>query len=153
VHELSSGASFFAGLFLALLNVAPASVATADEAGVGFWLPGQYGSYAAVPGKPGLSLETTFYHARASANAGASFERGGQIEAGVKSPSDFVMLTPTYSFESQVLGGQPALGMTALFGRNVASASATSTGPGDGTLSGTNPMKYSALETFIRPGR
>ena len=129
---------FCGGLFLALLSVAAVSVATADEAGVSFWLPGQYGSYAAVPGKPGLSFEATFYHATASAGAGASFERGGHIEVGVKSPSDFVMLTPTYSFESQVLGGQPALGMTALVGRNVTSVSATSTGPGGGTPSGTN---------------
>ena len=137
MHGLSSRPYFFAGLFSALLNVAPISVATADEAGVSFWLPGQYGSYAAVPGKPGLSFEATFYHATASAGAGASFERGGHIEVGVKSPSDFVMLTPTYSFESQVLGGQPALGMTALVGRNVTSVSATLTGPGAGTLSGT----------------
>lgn len=138
MHGLSSRSSFFAGLFSALLSVAAVSVATADEAGVSFWLPGQYGSYAAVPGKPGLSFEATFYHATASAGAGASFERGGHIEVGVKSPSDFVMLTPTYSFESKVLGGQPALGMTALVGRNVTSVSATLTGPGGGTLSGTN---------------
>jgi hypothetical protein len=136
VH-LSSRSSFFAGLVLASLNVVPAGVATADEAGVSFWLPGQYASYAAVPGKPGLSFEATFYHATASAGAGASFERGGQIEAGVKAPSDFVMLTPTYSFESRLLGGQPALGMTALVGRNVTSASTILSGPGGGTLSGT----------------
>ena len=31
--------------------------ASADEAGVSFWLPGQYGSYAAVPSDPGWSLD------------------------------------------------------------------------------------------------
>ena len=135
---LARCARFFigAGLLPAFLNIAPVSVATADEAGVSFWLPGQYGSFAAAPGKPGLSFEATYYHATASAGAGASFERGGSVEVGVKSPSDFVMLTPTYSLESFLLGGQPALGMTALVGRNVTSVSAALTGPAGGTLSG-----------------
>jgi hypothetical protein len=46
------------------------------------------------------------------------------------------MLTPTYSFDNKILGGQPALGMTALVGRNVTSAAATLTGTEGGTLSG-----------------
>src|SRR5262245_1201592 len=37
--------------------------ASADEAGVSFWLPGQYGSFAAEPSTPGWSFESTFYHA------------------------------------------------------------------------------------------
>ena len=111
-------------------------IATADEAGVSFWLPGQYGSYAAAPGKPGLSFEVAFYHATASASASANFARDGRIVVGIKSPSDFLMLTPTYSFESKLLGAQPALGMTAVVGRNATSASATLTGPGGGILSG-----------------
>ncbi|HEX5212756.1 MAG TPA: transporter [Pseudolabrys sp.] len=111
-------------------------MAAADEAGVSFWLPGQYGSYAAAPGKPGLSFEAAFYHATASANASATFARGGGIEVGIKSPSDFLMLTPTYSFDSKLFGAQPALGITALVGRNMTSASATLTGLGGGMLSG-----------------
>ena len=35
------------------------STAAADEAGVSFWLPGQYAAFAAEPGKPGLSLGLT----------------------------------------------------------------------------------------------
>jgi len=31
----------------------------------------------------------------------------------MKSPSDFVMVTPTYVFATPVLGGQAAVGMTA----------------------------------------
>ena len=30
--------------------------AHADEGGVSFWLPGQFGSFAAVPSEPGFSL-------------------------------------------------------------------------------------------------
>jgi len=107
----------------------------ADEAGVSFWLPGQYGSFAASPGEPGWSLESTYYHASASASAARSFERGGGIQVGLTSPSDFVMVTPTYSFATPVFGAQAALGMTALIGRNSTSASATLTGPGGNSLS------------------
>ena len=127
----------FANLFLALLGLRFSDIAAADEGGVSFWLPGQYGSYAAAPSKPGWSFESTFYYASAAATAGASFSRGGGIEAGIKSPIGFFMFTPTYSFATAVLGAQAALGMTALFGKNSSSASATLTGPGGGTLSGT----------------
>ena len=104
---------------------APLSTAVADEGGVSFWLPGQYAAFAAEPGKPGLSLEAAFYHTTASARPGTTFERDGRVDIGMKSPSDFVMLTPTYSFDSKLLGGQPALGLTTLVGRNVTSVSAT----------------------------
>jgi hypothetical protein len=34
----------------------------ADEGGSSFWLPGAFGSLAAVPQQPGCSLSTTYYH-------------------------------------------------------------------------------------------
>ena len=46
------------------------------------------------------------------------------------------MVTPTYVFATPVLGGQAAVGMTALYGRNTTSVSATLTGPGGTSLSG-----------------
>ena len=54
----------------------------------------------------------------------------------MKSPTDFVMVTPTYVFATPVLGGQAAVGMTALYGRNTTSVSAALTGPGGASLSG-----------------
>jgi hypothetical protein len=120
-------------LCLAVLDNAPA-----DEGGVSFWLPGQYGSFSAAPSDPGWSFESTFYHATAAANASASFARGGRIEAGMTSPSDFIMLTQTYSFATPVLGGQAAIGMSSVLGRNSTSVSATLTGPGGRSLSGSN---------------
>ena len=120
----------------ALLPLAVPDGASADEAGVSFWLQGQYGSFAAVPSNPGWSLESTFYHAKAAASAGVSFARGGGFQAGMKSPTDFVMVTPTYVFATPVLGGQAAVGVTALYGRNTTSVSATLTGPGGASLSG-----------------
>jgi len=82
----------------ALLPLALADRASADESGVSFWLQGQFGSFAAAPSNPGLSFESTYYHATAEASPSVSFARGGGIQTGVKSPTDFAMLTPTYVF-------------------------------------------------------
>lgn len=111
-------------------------VAAADEAGVSFWLQGQYGSFAAVPSNPGWSYETAFYHASGAADPGVSFERGGGIQIGMTSPVDFVWFTPTYAFATPVLGGQAAVGMTALYGRNSTGVSATLTSSGGNSTSG-----------------
>ena len=132
VHDACRKVLGLAGLIVC----ASFGTAAADEAGVSFWLPGQYAAFAAQPGKPGLSFETAFYHATASAQRSVSFERDGHIQVSVKSPSDFVMLTPTYSFDTKVFGAQPAFGMTALVGRNVTSVAATLTAPDGTTLSG-----------------
>jgi hypothetical protein len=53
-----------------------AQPAAADEGEVSFWLPGQFGSFAAVPGEPGWSLPID-YHTSADASANRSFQRGG----------------------------------------------------------------------------
>jgi hypothetical protein len=39
----------------------------ADEAGVSFWVPGLFGSLAAVPQQPGWSIISTYYHSSVSA--------------------------------------------------------------------------------------
>ena len=111
--------------------------AEAEEAGVGFWLPGQYGSFAAVPySQPGWAFEFVYFHGKASAAGGASLPRDGRIQVGVNSPSDLFMFTPTYVFETPVLGAQAALGLSATLGRNMTSVAATLTGPGGNTISG-----------------
>jgi hypothetical protein len=128
--------------------------ALADEAGVSFWLQGQFGSFAAAPSNPGWSFESTLYHATAAASPSLSFARGGGFQTGVKSPTDFVMVTPTYVFATPVLGGQAAVGMTALYGRNTTSVSAMLTGPGGGPrYREAVPTTSSDSETCIRPRR
>ena len=54
-------------LFGWLLATQPAA---ADEGGVSLWLPGQFGSFASVPGEPGWSLPIVYYHT--STDAGPS---------------------------------------------------------------------------------
>ena len=135
---LEQGATF--GRFASLLAALPAfffsDIAAADEAGSSFWVPGTYGSFAATPSQPGWSSESVFYHATAAASADRGFARAGEIHTGVKSPLDYVMWTPTYTFATPVLGGQAAVSMTALWGRNTTSVSATLTGPEDVSRSG-----------------
>ena len=121
---------------LSLAFAALSHVVKADEGGVSFWLPGQYGSFAATPLEPGWSFETIYYHATAAASAGTSFVRSGvTLQAGLASPSDLVMFTPTYVFATPVLGGQAAVGMMTTVGRNTTSASVTLTGPGGASIS------------------
>ena len=43
--------------------------AVADEGGVSFWLPGQFGSLAAAPQQPGWSFADAYYHT--TVNGGA----------------------------------------------------------------------------------
>src|SRR5215471_6184520 len=68
----------------ALLPFALSDRASADEAGVSFWLQGQFGSFAATPSNPGWSFESTFYHATAAANPSLSFVRGGGFQTGAR---------------------------------------------------------------------
>jgi len=51
----------------ALALAAASQPAQADEGGVSFWLPGQFGSLAAAPLQPGLSVTEIFYNTNVSA--------------------------------------------------------------------------------------
>jgi hypothetical protein len=128
---LEQGATFnrFASLLAALPAFFFSGIAAADEAGSSFWLPGTYSSFAATPSQPGWSYESTFYHATAAASRDRSFARGGGIHTGMKSPTDYVMWTPTYTFATPVFGGQAAVSMTGLWGRNTTSVASTRTTP------------------------
>src|SRR5271165_72695 len=123
-------------LALAGLAIAAASPqrAMADEGGVSFWLPGTYGSLAAVPAVPGWSFSAFDYYASVSAGGSADFVRGGGIVAGVKSFGDSLFVSPAYVFAAPVLGGQASLGVGAFIGPNTTSALGTLTGPGGASL-------------------
>ena len=53
--------------------------AKADEGGVSFWLPGLFGSLAAVPQQPGWSLATVYYHTSVSAFGNTAAAREATI--------------------------------------------------------------------------
>ena len=123
-----------AAVFVAGLSVA--RPAAADEGGVSFWLPGQQGSFAAVPGEPGWSLPIIYYHTSSDADASRAFQIGGRTALGVEAKADLFLFAPSYVFADPVAGGQAAVGLTGLFGRMKVDASATLTGPRGTVISG-----------------
>ena len=110
--------------------------ARADEGGVSFWLPGIYGSLAAVPSQPGFNFATFNYYTSVGAGASKDFQIGPSIVAGVHARVDIQYFNIGYVFATPVLGGQAAVSMSGLFGANTTSIFGTLTGPGGGTISG-----------------
>jgi hypothetical protein len=110
--------------------------AVADESGVSFWLPGTFGSLAAVPVAPGLSAAEVYYHTTVSASGSVSASRQLQVgafsptvtaslNANLKANGDLFLLAPTYTFATPVLGGQAAVSMTGIYGRTSTSIAGT----------------------------
>lgn len=122
-----------AGLLAAAMVAPPAF---ADEAGVSVWLPGQFGSLAAVPGEVGWSLPLVYYHAAGDAGVGKDFEIGGRVTAGLNVRADLLLGVPTYTFATPVWGGQMQISVTGIYGKVDVSADATLSGPGGAALSG-----------------
>jgi hypothetical protein len=130
IFEQSKGrprSSAAAALLCAGLLSTSASVALADESGTSFWLPGTYGSLAAVPGTPGWAVASVYYHT--SVSAGADVAAAREIQIGRFSPSatvnlnanlhasaDLAIVVPSYTFATPVLGGQLAVQMGTISG-------------------------------------
>ena len=113
-------------------------IAIADEGGVSFWLPGQFDSLAAAPQTPGWQLSILNYYA--ATNAGGDVAAARQMTIGRLSPtinislqaqqkasSDVVSFDGSYVFSPPVLGGQFAIGMTGVVGRDITAISGTLT--------------------------
>jgi hypothetical protein len=103
------------------------SVAQADESGTSFWLPGTYGSLAAVPGTPGWAVASIYYHTSVSAGADVAAAREIQIgrfnptlnvnlNASLHATADLAIIVPSYTFATPVLGGQLAVQMGTITG-------------------------------------
>jgi hypothetical protein len=119
----------------------------ADEGGTSFWVPGTFGSFAAVSETPGWSLTITNYFT--STNAGDDVATARAISTGRISPTvrldgtssytsryDTVSFNPSYAFATAVLGGQFSIGVTVPIGsqtvgldRALTLASGASTAP------------------------
>lgn len=113
-----------------------ASPLGADEGGVSFWLPGNFGSFVASPGEPGWTLGLIYYYATSDASGDRTFPRGGRLLAGVDGEASLLFVAPTYVMATPVAGGQASFGLAAAYGRIDAGIQATLTGPGGGTISG-----------------
>jgi hypothetical protein len=123
----------------ACLGVSVPTVATADEGGVSFWLPGFFGSLAATPLQPGWSLTSVYYHTTVSAGADVAKAREFQIgripvtatanvSASLDSRADMAFVMPTYTLATPVFGGQLTVGAIGIYGRVDTSLAGTVTG-------------------------
>jgi len=116
-------------LFGFAANAVVPNKSLADENGISFWIPGQFGSLAAVPVQPGWSFATIYYHTSVKAGGGVAAGREvtiGQVPHAVNvnlnvdmnARADLQFLVPTYTFQTPVLGGQFALSMASSIGYN-----------------------------------
>jgi hypothetical protein len=139
------------GVGVALLMFGSMSgAAYADESGISYWLPGRFSSLAATPQVPGWSMAAVYYHTSVEASGAVAAARQIQIgrfpatvnvnlNASLNAQADLILLNPTYTFGTPVLGGQLAIGITGIFGRASTSIDGTLTtviGPIVGTRTG-----------------
>jgi hypothetical protein len=125
---------------VAALLALPTQIARADEGGVGFWIPGFFGSLAAVPAQsPGWSMTSIYYHTSVSAGGDVARAReitiGGipanltaTVKANVHANVDLGLLAGTYTFETPVLGAQVSAALLGVYGANSTSLAGSLTG-------------------------
>jgi hypothetical protein len=112
------------------------SASLADESGTSFWLPGTYGSLAAVPATPGWAVASVYYHTSISAGADVAAAREIQIgrfnpslnvnlNANLHATADLAIIVPSYTFATPVLGGQLAVQMGTITGTTSANVNGT----------------------------
>ncbi len=115
-----------------------ANAALADEGGVSFWLPGIYGSLAAAPQQPGWSFAAVNYFDSVSASGSIAAARevtvgrfnptvNVNLNVNVNANLDLELLVPSYVFATPVFGGQLAVGLMAVAGRNTTGLNGTIT--------------------------
>jgi hypothetical protein len=117
--RLAIGAASIAVVFVA----STISVALADEGGVSFWLPGQYGSFAAVAPTPGWSMPLFFYNYGGSIEKGRLTPRGHLLSAGLSTSFDGLFIVPTYTPDGVTLGARSNFSLAFAPAYNASSAS------------------------------
>src|SRR5215471_18444899 len=112
----------------------------ADEGGVGFWVPGFFGSLSATPQVPGFSFANIFYYSQVSAGGNVAFAKqvplgninvnfNGNFNANVHGSAEPLYLAaPGYTFATPVLGGQANISVAIPYGRLESSVDASIVG-------------------------
>src|SRR5262245_43639489 len=122
------GAATLAAL-LGALAVTPRG-AQADEGGVSFWIPGFFGSLAAVPPAPGWSVTTIYYHTSTDAGRNVQFQRGGALVAGLVAEAGLGFESPGSTFATAGRwGGCATVAVLAGYVRVEGTVDAVLTGP------------------------
>jgi len=141
---------------LALLSP---QAAIADESGISFWLPGLYGSLSAAPSTPGWSIGAIYYHANVGATGAAAAAREFQVgrfsptvnldlNLALKGQADLMLIAPTYTFATPVLGGQLSATLAGVYGRNSASLAGTLTAAAGPIVTTRNGFLEDALVSY-----
>src|SRR6516164_4731419 len=105
------------------------AISFADEDGVSFWIPGFFGSLAAVPQQPGWSFTAVNYYTPVSASGAVAAAReitigrlnptvNVNLNVSVTSRFEAVIINPGYVFATPVLGGQLDLGLAGIVGND-----------------------------------
>jgi hypothetical protein len=113
--------------------------ALADQGGISFWLPGAFGSLAAVPGQPGWSLATIYLHSSVDAGGDVAASRTIRfgnlstnlrinLNATLNADVDVFLFGPSYTFATPILGGQLTWTLLGVGGRQFANVQANITG-------------------------
>ena len=124
-------------LAIGLVTSLPAN-SFADENGISFWLPGLFGSLAAVSQQPGwaLTVINCYDSVRASGAVAASREItigrfnptvNVNLNVNVHANIDAGLIIPSYVFATPVFGGQLTLGMMGLVESNSTNLNGTLT--------------------------
>jgi hypothetical protein len=120
--KLRAAAAVVAGVAFCGLAVCVAGSAKADEAGVGFWLPGQYSSLAAVPPSPGVYFGANSWLYSGSASATKTFPIGVNVAANLRANIQMELFTGLYVPDTKVFGGRLSLALTGLYARSHSTA-------------------------------
>jgi hypothetical protein len=134
-------------------------ISRADESGISFWLPGQYGSLAATPQTPGWALGAIYYHTSIAGSGNVAAAR--EIQIGRFSPTvnvnlnlnlsgqgDLVVLAPSYTFATPVLGGQLSVSVASWYGKSAASIAGTLTAAAGPIVTTRTGMLEDALTSY-----
>jgi len=116
-----------------------ADAARADEGGVSFWIPGFFGSLAAVPQQQGFSIVSVYYHTTVSGGGDIGLSRefeirnipvgvSANLSGSVHGTGDLGFVFPNYTFATPVFGGQANFGLLAVYGNVNTNVSGTLAG-------------------------
>jgi hypothetical protein len=148
-------------LFSAVMLAATASAATVDTAradagGVGFWLPGIFGSLAATPTVPGWAYASIYLHLQADAGATRNFVTSGggrgSVVTGLNAHGDALALGITYTSPLSVLGGQAAFSIITAPGNVGVGVDATLSGPLGNSIGGGRSDNRTTLSDIYYQG-
>src|ERR1700716_4116813 len=134
-------------------------ISHADESGISFWLPGLYGSLSATPATPRWAGAPIYYHTPGKAWGAAAAAREFQVgrfsptvnidlNLALSGQADLMLIAPTYTFATPVLGRQLSATLAGIYGRDSASIAGTLTAAAGPIVTTRNGFLEDALVSY-----